>query len=670
MAGKSFTIEAIFKAADQMTAPMRRMYKGVEGFCKNSEKQFKELNKVSDAWFSSLAKGAVGIGAGVAAAGAALATAAVPGMEFEQAITNVGAVSLKSRAEVADLEKEARRLGKSTKFSATEVAKGMETMGRAGFDNAQTLEVIGGVLAAAAAEGGEFEETASVISNTLNGMGLARTAKNVADVGDVLTLASAKTNSSIVSLGESMKSVAPVAKQFKIPFQTAVASVALLQDVGIDASEAGTATATMLTKLAQPTDEIVKKMKKLGITFQNSEGNMLPMEQVLKNFSQAVDKSGGNMEQAAFFADLVGLRGQRAALNLEEAFRSGKFKELTDALAEASGSAEKMAKIRMDTLSGDFEQMKGSIEDVFIGLYNLRSGPLRDITQAISKWIDENSGAIVDGVNNIIKAITDNWPTIEKWGERILKAVGVITAVAGAIKLWTGAMWLLNAAISANPITLITLALVGALALIVAFWPEIAAFFQSIWDLCVATFEPIKDFLIGWFEFVVGLWTLLIQNTMFIWEPLGAFFGWLWEKISAVASVSFEIIATVAKTYFDIVSTVWGALTGVFSSIWDGIAKTFWAVMGPVFNAIKTVIDYVRGAGQETLGTGPTSSASASAETAGPNERAADQVTESFSMTKDISTAELLIRDDTGKASMTKKPGPGISLRVQPTGAF
>lgn len=662
MAGKTFTIEAIFKAADRMTAPILRMQKSVEGFCKKSEKQFAQLNKASDAWFAGMKAGAIGIAGGAAAAGAALAVAVKPGMEFEQAMANVGAVSLKSREEVADLEAKARELGKSTKFSAIEVANGMETMGRAGFENAQILEVIGGVLSAAAAEGAGFEEVAGVIGNTLNGMGLERTKKNVEDVADVLTLASAKTNSSILSLGESLKNVAPVAKQFGIPFKTAVTAVALLQDVGIDASEAGTATATMLTKLAQPTDEITRKMKKLGVTFQNSEGNMLPMEEVLKNFGKAAAKSGGNMKTAAFFAELVGLRGQRAALQLQEAFAAGKFTKLSDALTDAAGKADEMAKLRMDTLSGDFEQMKGAIEDVGIGLYNLKSGGLRDLTQAISKWIEENAGKIIQGVQDIITAITSNWDDIKKWGDRVLKIIEVITAVALAVKLWTGAMWLLNAAALANPFTLLVYALVAALALIIAFWPEISEFFGNIWELCLSTFEPIKAFFVGFFEFIIGLWTLAIENTMFIWEPLGAFFGLLWEGISAVAKFSFGIIATVAKTYFDIVTTVWGALGSFFAGLWHAIADTYWMIMGPIFKTLGTVIDAVRSVGQGTLGT--------SAETAGPSERAAGQISDTIE-TKETSTAELLIRDTTGTAKMSKKPtGPGITLRVQPTGGF
>src|SRR5688500_3593121 len=74
---------------------------------------------------AALTAGAVGAGVGLAAKNVIEA-----GADFEQAITNVGAVSLMTREQVAPLEKLALQLGATTKFSATEVANAMEMMGK------------------------------------------------------------------------------------------------------------------------------------------------------------------------------------------------------------------------------------------------------------------------------------------------------------------------------------------------------------------------------------------------------------------------------------------------------------------------------------------------------------------------------------------------------------
>jgi TP901 family phage tail tape measure protein len=291
------------------------------------------------------------------------------------------------------------------------------------------------MLSAAAAEGAEFEQVASVMSNTLNGMGLDKTAKNTQMVADTLTLASARTNSSITSLGESMKNLAPIARQFNIPFKDAVTSVALLQDVGIDASEAGTSMATMLTKLATPTDAIKGKMRALGVEFQDAKGNMMTLPQVFQNFSKAAEKSGGNMKQAAFFAELVGLRGQRAALNMQTMFKSGRFKELADELERAEGKAKEMADLRMDTLGGDLTILGNTVDDLKISLFDMNSGPLRDIVKETTKWITANKGLILGKVQKFISDVVEHMPEIVAWMKRIAIGAAAFYTFSTAVKV-------------------------------------------------------------------------------------------------------------------------------------------------------------------------------------------------------------------------------------------
>lgn len=406
--GGRFTIEAIFKGIDRMSAPLANMTRGVDRMILSSTRAVTKFDNALGSMRSGImATGGAFAGAGVLA-GAGAASIIGAGADFEQAITSVGAVSLKTRDQIADLEKRALELGSSTQFSATQVAQAMELMGRAGFENADVLSGIEGVLSAAAAEGADLATTAGHVSNVLKGMGMA-TAETTR-VADVLTLASAATNSSISSLGESMSKVSATARQFKIPFEDAVASVALLQDVGLDASEAGSAVDTMLTMLASPTDAISRKMRSLGVSFQDAKGDMLPLSSVLQNFATASQKSGGNMKQAAFFAELLGMRGQRAAVNLKDLFLSGKVDTLVQSLKGAEGSAAKMADLRMDNLIGDWEQFTGAIEGVKINLFNLESGPLRGVIQGWTEWISANEGLIVSGVQGFLTDLRRELP--------------------------------------------------------------------------------------------------------------------------------------------------------------------------------------------------------------------------------------------------------------------
>ncbi|MES1184527.1 MAG: phage tail tape measure protein [Myxococcales bacterium] len=417
MAGR-FTVETTFRGVDQTSS----VISGIEKRVNAMQRSVSGASKFVDKGFGALKQvGAAIAYTGVAAAGAgiAFAQAISPGADFDQAMSAVGAVSLMTRDQVADLEAEARKLGKTTKYSATEVAGGMELMGKAGFTNSQIMAGIGPMLSAAAAEGAGFEETASVISNTIKGMGMSL--NDTARVADVLTLASAKTNSSISSLGESMAIVAPTARQLGVPFEDAAAAVAKLQDQGLDASVAGSAVATMLTNLSKPPKDIAAKMKAMGVSFQDAHGDMLPFRDVIGQLAKAGKNAGGNMAQVAFFADLVGMRGQKAALNLKDIGPA--LADLTKELAGAKGKAQEMAALKMDNFKGDMIKLSNLATDVGIDFFDLVKGPPRSAAEATRGWLASNEGLIKKDVAGWVEGIS---ASVGNFRNRIDEGVAVV----------------------------------------------------------------------------------------------------------------------------------------------------------------------------------------------------------------------------------------------------
>src|SRR5690606_36401827 len=162
-------------------------------------------------------------------------------------------LSLAPKEALVDLKNQALELGRTTKFTATEAANGMEIMAQAGFTTQQIMAGIPGILSASAAAGMEIAEVSDHVASIMKGLQLE--SSETARVADVLALASSRTKSTIGSLGESMQSISPIAKQFGFSLEDAVAMAAKMQDVGIDASEAGNSIKTMLTKLTDPSDK-------------------------------------------------------------------------------------------------------------------------------------------------------------------------------------------------------------------------------------------------------------------------------------------------------------------------------------------------------------------------------------------------------------------------------
>jgi len=400
MAGK-FTIEAVFKARDNLSRIIGRVAGRFERMSARASRSLSSIDRMNMRVLGGVRRLGLAAGAAGAAVGAGLFSIGRTGAEFEQAITNVAAVGLQARSQIVDLEKEAQRLGATTKFTATEAANAMEIMARAGFKNHEIMAGVGGVLSAAAASGLEMAEVSDHVSNALKGMGLQ--ADQATRVSDVLSLASSRTNSTMAGLGEGLSNVANTARKLKVPFEDVIAGLALMQDVGIPASVSGSAMKTMFSRLASATDPVAKKLENMRVKFKDEDGNMLAFADVLANIAKAADAAGGNMDQVALLAELVGLRGQEAALSLSELFTSGKLGTLTEELRNAEGAAKKMADLRMDTLLGDFTLLGSAVDGVKVALFGLESGGLRKVVQRMTEWVSVNKELIVAKVAKFLQ---------------------------------------------------------------------------------------------------------------------------------------------------------------------------------------------------------------------------------------------------------------------------
>lgn len=557
MAGK-FSIEAIFKATDKISAPIARIRGNLDKFAQSASRRLASLDRGLGAVHGGMKRIAAATVAMGAVGGVAAFSVVKAGAQFEQAITAVGAVSLQTRDQIKVLEVEAMRLGATTKFTATEAANAMELMARAGFSNADILKGVGPVLDAAAASGLEIAEVANHVSNALKGMGLDTS--ETARVADVLALASSRTNSSIGSLGESLSNVASTARQFKIPLEDTIAGVALLQDVGLDASVAGSALNTMLTQMAAPTASIAAKMKRFGVTFKDAKGNMLPFQDVLANVSKAAKKSGGNMDQVAFMAELVGLRGQKAAANLKDLFDSGRVQSLTKELRNAEGAAKKMALIRMDNTIGDWELFTSAVDGVKIALFKTQNGPLRGLIQSMTQWVELHQDRILFEFQVWVRWLKNNLAEIVTWLQRIGKAVVAFYALSAAVKV--ARLAILAYQTAAKLAIVATWAWQGALLAarlaVMAYHAATKLAIVGTWAMRAATLAARLAVMAGaaatWL-YTAALKAGQVANTRFTVAQVAS-------KVAQLASRAATVVATAAQTaYATVVAVTSGALS-------------------------------------------------------------------------------------------------------------
>ena len=303
---------------------------------------------------------------------------------------------------------------------------------------------------------------------------------------DVLATAASTSKSSIATLGESLKSVSPVAKQFGFSLTDSVAMVAKMQDVGIEASEAGNAVKTMLTKLTKPSAGMMKMMKKMGVSFVDTHGDMLMPEKIFEQANLMQSQLKGNAKQAAAFADIVGLRGQKAltvlASNFSKANEEGDT--FSDVLKKSAGAAKQMAETKLNNLNGDITKMSSAWDGLTVAINDALKGALRPLIQDFTEWMGnpETQESIVSMVN-----------TFKEWAPvlfDVLKVVGLVISsvwiVTTAMKAWTAATVIFNAVMMLNPVAALFMAIVAAIMLVIYYWDEFKIGFLMGIDLMMA----------------------------------------------------------------------------------------------------------------------------------------------------------------------------------------
>lgn len=362
---------------------------------------------------------------------------------------------------MGELTSRAKLMGVQTKFSATQAGEAIESLARAGLSGTEIVDALQGTLYAAAAEGMNLADAASIVASNVRAFGLD--AVMATHVADVLAVASANANTNIVGLGEGLKYAAPFAKQLGVPVEDTVAALGMLADVGIDASSAGTALKNAFQKLISPTDQGREIMKQMGLQIKDTSGNFVGLESLLRQLDKGMKQFKGNTERTAAASELLGLRGMPLISLLDRIDKSTAkgartFGEFSEILKTTKDAAKEMAETRLNNLSGALTILSSNVEGASLALFSsllpslttvVRTGSsgLGQLSQAIEKVAEsplykflDSSALASEGFSDSVAAIAIG---IARGKDTIVDAIDTITGMAerggGAIADFLGA---------------------------------------------------------------------------------------------------------------------------------------------------------------------------------------------------------------------------------------
>lgn len=279
---------------------------------------------------------------------------------FDDKVRAVRAVTGASAADFAMLTDTAKELGRTTSFTAGNVADLMTELGRAGFSATQINGMTESVLSLSRATGTEAAQAAGIMAASLRQFNMG--ASDAARVSDALTVAANKSFNTVEQLGEALSYVGPTAASFGMSIEDTLAILGALGNVGIQGSNAGTAVRRLLTLTGA---EAQKLNKIFGVTFTDAAGNARPLVDVMEEIGAAT-AGLGSAEKSSKFNEAFGLLGITGAQSL--AGNIGSVRELRKELAAAAGTAKKTADEMDAGIGGGFRKLGSAIEGVAIAI--------------------------------------------------------------------------------------------------------------------------------------------------------------------------------------------------------------------------------------------------------------------------------------------------------------
>jgi TP901 family phage tail tape measure protein len=321
------------------------------------------------------------------AAAVPLALSAKTFAEFDDKMRAVKAITGSTTEDFAKLTAEAKRLGATTRFSASEAAEGMRFLGMAGFNTEQIMKGLPAVLDLAAAGAVELGMAADIVSDVGSAFGL--TADEAGRVSDVIAQTASSANTSIEMMGESFKYVAPIAKAAGQTLEETSAAIGLLGNSGIKASSAGTQLTEIMSSMG---GKSAKALEKMGIATKNADGSSRRLLDVMTELGAAT-RGMDPLDRLNTMMDLFGKRGGRAAIVLADAGRA--TDQMRVKMDTANGRAKAMADTMEGGIGGAFRQMKAAVEGAGIAMGKALVPMLllvTELTKKVALWFEENAG--------------------------------------------------------------------------------------------------------------------------------------------------------------------------------------------------------------------------------------------------------------------------------------
>lgn len=331
--------------------------------------------------------------AGSAAAVAFTKTSIDAGMNFDTAMSQVAATMGTTVDKIGNVKAKAEEMGRTTKYTATEAAEGMNILAQAGLSADEQISGIGTVLNLASAGAMSLEESASYTAGAVKGFGDSMS--NASYYADLMAKGATLANTDVRGLGEAFSGSAATAKNYGQAADSVTLSLLRLAEQNVTGSEASTALNRAMADLYTPTDDASKALDQLDVSAYKLNGEA-------KDFNDLVDEINGSLQGMTAeqknnaLATIFTTQGLQA-FNKMTASSDATVQKFWKGIQDSSGSAAQQAATQLDNLQGDITLLSSATEGLQLAFYNTFSGTIRGAIKGITSEVSGLAEAMESG---------------------------------------------------------------------------------------------------------------------------------------------------------------------------------------------------------------------------------------------------------------------------------
>lgn len=497
------------------------------------------------------------------------------GQNFTSTMSEVSAISGATGEDFEKLEACAREYGATTVFSASNAAEALKYMSLAGWDADQSTSALGGVLNLAAASGMELGAASDMVTDYLSAF--AMEAGDAAYFADMLSYAQSHSNTTAEALGEAYKNCAANLNAAGQDVETVTSLLEGMANQGYKGSEAGTAMAAIMRDITNGMKDGAIKIGETSVAVMDAQGNFRDLTDILTEVEAATNGMGDAERAVALSSTFTADSTKGLNLILNEGMDN--IAGYEEELRGASGSAEEMANIMNDNLSGDVAAMNSAFEELGLKIYDALESKLRAGVQFITngvipaiEWLGGHIPEVtiaVSGLGAVIAAM--NWGTISS---KIAMVKGALVKLAAAL----GGVSLPAIAIIAV-ITAVALAFTNL-------WKNNEEFrnkITAIWDGIKAKFDEFGQGIVDRLNALGFEFEDITEVMKAVWdgfcEVLAPIFEGVFQQISNILNEALDILTGLFDIFAGIFTgdwdMVWQGVQEVFGAVWDFVVATF-----------------------------------------------------------------------------------------------